>query len=73
MYFSSIKIINMRKLIKKIYEGLGNTGVDIQDLLFITGTGLIGYGLYQIFEPLAFIANGVILLFIAFPRFPKGK
>lgn len=35
------------------------------DLIAITGVGLAGYGLWQVYPPAAWIASGVLLVVVA--------
>lgn len=50
----------MIKKLKRVLDG--------RDLLFTAGLGLLGYGLWQIHEPAAFIGLGAVLLFVTVRR-----
>jgi len=43
--------------------------IDMRDLVFMLALGLLGYGLYRIHPPLAFITLGTILLVISVVSF----
>jgi hypothetical protein len=38
---------------------------DFRDILLFGGTGLLGYGLYQVYAPAAFIVPGAIFVAVA--------
>lgn len=47
---------------------------DFQDVLLFGGSGLLGYGLYQIYPPSAFIVPGAIFVAVATaPMFGGGR
>lgn len=43
--------------------------LDIADIVFLVGLGMLGYGTYQIYPPAAFIAVGTISMILTlYPR-----
>jgi hypothetical protein len=42
-----------------------SAAIDIRDVLLFGGNGLLGYGLYTIYPPAAFIASGSIFVAVA--------
>lgn len=47
-------------------KAIALTPIDIRDLLYFIGLGLLSYGLYLIKPYLAFIGSGVILMVTAY-------
>ena len=47
--------------------------IDLRDVFFVVALASLGYGLYQIHPPLAFITLGVILLIISILSFIRGS
>ena len=41
---------------------------NIPDLLLILGLGCLNYGLFCIYPPAMWVADGLILLFLGYPR-----
>ena len=38
----------------------------MRDILTIVGLGLVGYGLFQIYQPLTYLYGGAILILLAY-------
>lgn len=53
----------MREKLKKLAALL-----DVRDVLAFGGLGLLGYGLYAIYPPAAFIAMGALLFWLGAGR-----
>jgi hypothetical protein len=59
----------MRLLIKHIVSW-----IDIADTTFIIGLLLVAYGLWRVYEPLAYIGSGSLLVgLVLVPRFQRRK